>query len=57
MQKVNVQPKYFGSELFILINSRFTSTPVILGLPVLADITHVGERDALTPIVNGLVFR
>jgi len=52
MDEVDVDPVDLGHELVEPIQRGLPGAPVVLVGPVLADVSQVGEGDALRPVVD-----
>ena len=57
VQKVDVHTVDVGDELWQCIDARLHHPPVVALPPVRAELLHVGEGDALTPVGNRLGLR
>jgi hypothetical protein len=57
VDEVDVEAIDLGSELRKLVKPRLRSSPVVLVLPVGAQLPHIVQRNPLRPVVHGLAFR
>ena len=57
MDEVDVDPVDLGDELVEAVERRLAATPVVPVGPVLDDVLHVRQRDALRPVVDVLTIR
>jgi hypothetical protein len=57
VDEVNIQPVDFSHELVEAIERRLSGAPVVTIGPVAGQLAGVGQRDALTPVVDALTLR
>jgi hypothetical protein len=57
VEEVDVQPIDLGPELRDRVQPGLGGAPVVARAPVVAELLDVGERDALGPVVDGLLLR
>src|SRR5690606_34093897 len=57
VDEMNVQTADFGDVVVELVECRLAGAPVVVVGPVLGQFTGVGQRNALTPVVDALGLR